>query len=76
MPYLILEILWPARRRGLVDYMIRTFGFRCYYIAGFDLEHLVQDDGRYRPGEWNFLFCRDRPEVLREKIGAGPLRVS
>jgi FkbM family methyltransferase len=76
MPFLILEILGPARRRGLVDHLIRRFGFHCYYIDGLVLEHLGEDDGRYHPGEWNFLFCRDDPERLRERIEPGPLRVA
>jgi hypothetical protein len=76
MPYLILEILGPARRRGLVDHLIRTFGFRCYYINGLRLEPLAAEDHRYTPGEWNFLFCRDSPTQLREKIAGSPLDVA
>jgi FkbM family methyltransferase len=76
LPYLILEILGPARRRGLIDHLIQTFGFRCYYINGLTLELVKAEDGRYSPGEWNFLFCRDDPAQLREKIGRSPLQVS
>lgn len=76
MPYLILEILGPARNRGLVDHLIRTFGFRCYYIDGLVLEPMEAEDRRYTPGEWNFLFCRDTPEQLSDRIGPSPLRVA
>jgi FkbM family methyltransferase len=76
LPYLILEILYPARKRGLVDHLIRTFGFRCYYINGLTLEPMEAEDHRYSPGEWNFLFCRDSPAQLREKIGRSPLQVA
>jgi FkbM family methyltransferase len=76
MPYLILEILGPARSRGLIDHLIQTFGFRCYYINGVTLEHMSADDQRYNPGEWNFLFCRESPEHLRERIGDSPLHVA
>lgn len=76
LPYLILEILGPARRRGLVDHLIRSFALRCYYINGLTLEPMEAEDGRYSPGEWNFLFCRDSPAQLREKIGRSALRVA
>ncbi|MEX2223306.1 MAG: FkbM family methyltransferase [Candidatus Rokuibacteriota bacterium] len=76
MPYLILEILGPARHRGLVDHLIRTFGFRCYYINGLTLEAMEAEDRRYTSGEWNFLFCRDSPDQLREKIGRSRLQVA
>ena len=76
MPYLILEILGPARHRGLIDHLIRGFGFRCYYINGLTLELMEADDHRYSSGEWNFLFCRDSPAQLRQKIGPSPLQVA
>jgi FkbM family methyltransferase len=75
LPYLIFEILGPARRRGLIDHLIQSFGFRCYYINGLTLEPMEADDLRYNPGEWNFLFSRDSPAQLREKIGPSPLQV-
>jgi FkbM family methyltransferase len=75
MPYLILEILGGARKRGLLDHLIGAFGFHCYYINGLQLEPMAAEDHRYNPGEWNFLFCRDSPEQLRAKLGPGPLEV-
>ncbi len=73
--HLILEILEPARKRGLSNHLIQVCGFEGYYINGLTLEYMAAEDWRYIPGEWNWLFCRESPGRLREKLGRSPFRV-
>lgn len=73
--YLIIELLGPARERGIVNRLIHEYGFSCYYINHLNLEHVDSDDGRYTHPEFNWLFCHDSPEQLKRLLRGTPMKV-
>ncbi|MBK6390601.1 MAG: FkbM family methyltransferase [Saprospiraceae bacterium] len=66
--FLVMEVLGPARQEGFINYMISDLALQSYYINENKIEHVLQEDMRYTPGEYNWLFCRYTPEALKEKL--------
>jgi FkbM family methyltransferase len=67
-PAVVMEMLEPSRRAGLVEAVATRFGYDVYYIAGRELRGKSGDDGDYVHGEYNWLFTRIRPEQLAERV--------
>lgn len=63
--FLIMEVLGPARKSGFINYMIRESKWNAYYINKYKIEFVVEEDMRYTPDEYNWLFCRENPAALR-----------
>jgi FkbM family methyltransferase len=66
--FLVIEVLGPARQSGFINYMISERKMEAYYINGPRVEHVPQEDMRYTKGEYNWLFCRHKADVLRKKL--------
>ena len=66
--YLIIEILGPAIKRGFPQKMIREGNFQAYYINDYDLEHSASGEFTYVDPFYNWLFCKDSPTSLRNKL--------
>jgi methyltransferase FkbM-like protein len=66
--YLIIEVLGPAHQHHFVRNVIARTGFQAYYINDYRLE--PSDDGgfTYQAPEYNWLFCRERPDALQAKL--------
>jgi methyltransferase FkbM-like protein len=73
--YLIMEVLGDACARGFVSAMMRRGRFHAYYINDYSLEHSLDGSFTYRAPEYNWLFCRETPDELRQKIGQSALSV-
>lgn len=65
--YLIMEVLGPAIDNKFIEYTIEI-GYSAYYINDYSLEHSVNGNFEYREPQYNWLFCHDLPEQLREKL--------
>jgi FkbM family methyltransferase len=66
--YLIIEILGPAVQRGFVRDLKQHFGMASYYINEYSLEHSPDGTFRYVSPQYNWLFCRQHPAVLRDLL--------
>jgi FkbM family methyltransferase len=73
--YLIIEVLGPANARGFVKTMMARGGFRAYYVNDYTLEPSADGTFTYREPEFNWLFCRETPDELAQKLAGSPLRV-
>ncbi|MEZ4959819.1 MAG: FkbM family methyltransferase [Saprospiraceae bacterium] len=73
--FLLIEFLEKARKEKLADLLTQQFGLNAYYINDFTLEFMDHEDGRYAPGEYNFLFCRHTPEALSSLVGGSRFTV-
>lgn len=73
--FLIMEILGPAIQAGFVQRLMRTWKFQAYYINDLTLEHTQDGAFTYRDGQFNWLFCRESPDELRQLIRGSPLSV-
>ena len=73
--FLIIEFLEKARKSKLADQITDQFGMNAYYINDFKLEYMPREDGRYTAPEYNFLFCRHKPEALRKLVAGSPFSV-
>lgn len=63
--YLLIELLENARKNKFIDKMIDK-GWQAYYLNDYRIEAVSQEDGRYTPPEYNWLFCKEKPEELRK----------
>jgi FkbM family methyltransferase len=72
---LIIEILGPAHRRGLVQAVMARTGWHAYYINDRELEPSVDGTFVYRDPEYNWCFCRHAPAELAKRLDGTPLRV-
>jgi FkbM family methyltransferase len=63
--YLIIELLQNARKNNFVDKMIAK-GWNAYYLNDYRVEFVSKEDGRYTPPEYNWLFCKEKPEELKK----------
>jgi FkbM family methyltransferase len=75
LAFLIIEVLGPAIQAGFVQQLIKTWRFHAYYINDLTLEHARDGAFTYRAGQFNWLFCRESPEQLRDLVRGSPLRV-
>jgi FkbM family methyltransferase len=66
--YLIIEVLGPAHQRHFVRDVIARTGFQAYYINDYRLEPSADGAFTYRAPEYNWLFCRERPDALQAKL--------
>jgi len=66
--YLIIEILGPAFKEEYVQIIIRDFGFHAYYINDFTLEHFAPGQFKGARCQYNWLFCRQSPDALRNLL--------
>jgi FkbM family methyltransferase len=66
--FLVIEVLGPARQSGFINYMIQELKLNAYYINENKIEQVLKEDMRYTKGEYNWLFCRYNPEILKEKL--------
>ena len=74
--YLVLEVLAPAIRAGLVNEVKRRFGLEAYYINDYSLEWSPTGAFRCTPPQLNWLFCRLAPEALAQRLRGTRLRVT
>lgn len=74
--YLLIEVLGPARQSGFVNYLIKEFQFHAYYINKESIEYVKEEDMRYTAGEYNWLFCRNHPSELKQKLAGSIFTVS
>jgi hypothetical protein len=72
---LVMEVLGPAAKSGFVRRMISEHGFQAYYINDFDLEHSLDGSFVYSAPQYNWLFCRHAPTVLRRLLAGTRFRV-
>jgi FkbM family methyltransferase len=75
-PDLIIELLGDARQSGMIKKLCDQFGYHAYFIRGLQIEHVVQDDGRDSPAEYNWLFSRSDPATLTQRLRGTNLVVS
>ena len=75
LAFLIIEVLGPAIHAGFVQRLMSTWKFHAYYINDLTLEHTQDGSFTYRDGQFNWLFCRERPDQLRELIRGSSLCV-
>jgi FkbM family methyltransferase len=73
--YLIMEVLGPARQSGFINYVINDLQLKAYYIDNEKIEYVAAEDMRYTKGEYNWLFCRQRPEELSQKLSGSIFKV-
>lgn len=73
--YLVMEVLGPARQSGFINYTINDLKLQAYYINKNRIEHVKQEDMRYNEGEFNWLFCKQAPAALREKLAGSVFEV-
>lgn len=73
--YLVMEVLGPARQSGFINYTINDLKLQAYYINKNKLEHAKQEDMRYTEGEYNWLFCKQSPAELRQKLSGSIFEV-
>ena len=64
LKYLIIELLENARKNKFIDKMIEK-GWNAYYLNDYRIEHVNKEDGRYTSPEYNWLFCKENPNELR-----------
>jgi FkbM family methyltransferase len=68
LKFLIIEILGPAIARGFPARMISEGKFHAYYINDYCLEHSPSGSFTYVAPFYNWLFCRETPARLRDKL--------
>lgn len=73
--YLVMEVLGPARQSGFINYVINDLGFKAYYINEAKIEYVQKEDMRYTAGEFNWLFCKQTPDVLAQKLAGSIFKV-
>jgi FkbM family methyltransferase len=73
--YLIMEVLGPAHAQGFVPALMARSGFHAYYIAGLQLQPSRNGEFTYRPPDYNWLFCRETPGELAERLRGTALTV-
>jgi FkbM family methyltransferase len=73
--YLVMEVLGPARQTGFIDYVIGVLNFKAYYVNETKIEYVQREDMRYTAGEFNWLFCRQTPAELSEKLLGSQFKV-
>jgi len=74
--YLIMEVLSRAREKQLIQRMIHDFNFHAYYINDYQLEYTSDGRFEYIDGQYNWLFCREEPDVLKAKLKNSRMRVA
>jgi FkbM family methyltransferase len=74
--YLIMEVLKSAHDNGFVRQVITDYGFHAYYINDFRLEYSRDGSFIYHPPEYNWLFCRETPAQLRNRLMSSAFSVS
>lgn len=73
--YLIIEILGPAVSRGFPSKVIREGNLQAYYINDYKLEYSPFGNFSYVAPFYNWLFCRESPTALRNKLIGTKFRV-
>ena len=73
--YLIMEVLGPAHAQGFVPALVARSGFHAYYIHGLQLEPSRNGEFTYRAPDYNWLFCREHPRALAERLRGTALTV-
>jgi|GEM_PF-1317144 len=73
--YLIIEVLSAAHQNRFVQKMISKYKFYAYYINDYSLEYSPNGNFDYVSPQYNWLFCREKPEELRARLGKSRLRV-
>ncbi|MBY0371336.1 FkbM family methyltransferase [bacterium] len=66
--YLVVEVLLPAHKQGFINATRQASGMHAYYIKDFTLEHSADGTFHYQAPEHNWLFARETPEQLRQKL--------
>jgi FkbM family methyltransferase len=75
LSFLIIEILGPAIGRSLPTRVIKEGKVHGYYINDYCLEHSVAGEFRYVAPFYNWLFCKENPTALRDKLIQTSFRV-
>lgn len=73
--WLIMEIIGPEAEAKLPAQIIRDTGWTAYYICDYSLVHAPGGRFEYIPPFWNWLFCRESPEVLGRRIAGTKFEV-
>jgi len=74
--YLIMEVLGRAHKKRFVQRMIHDFKFHAYYINDYTLEYAPEGQFQYISPQYNWLFCREDPDVLKVKLKNSRMRVA
>ena len=74
--YLVLEVLLPSEKNGLIKTACDRGGFEPYYLCDLNLIHCPQGVYPYHPPHVNWLLCRLKPHELAEKLRYTRLRVT
>jgi FkbM family methyltransferase len=72
---LIIEVLGPAVKAGFIQKMIFDLGFVAYYINDFTLEHSPDGSFVYSSPQYNWLFCRRKPEEMKALLSGAKFGV-
>lgn len=73
--YLVMEVLGPARQSGFINFTINDLKLQAYYINKNKIEHAKSEDMRYTEGEYNWLFCKQTPAEVRQKLSGSIFEV-
>ncbi len=73
--YLIIEMLGPAIKAGLVARAESHFSMNAYYIDHFSLHRSPGGAHTYAPGQFNWLFAKENPAQLRKRLVGSRLTV-
>lgn len=65
--YLIMEVLMEAVQKKFIMQMRERFGWEAYYINDFLLQHSADGTFEYNHPQYNWLFCRLKPDELGKK---------
>lgn len=70
--YLVIEILGPAVSIGFPARAARELGMHAYYVDELRLNHSPEGRFSYVPDQLNWLFAREGPDLLRQRLaGSG-----
>lgn len=68
--HLIIELLQDSINQQFPQLLIERYGYHAYYINHFQLEHSVNGEYQYVSPYYNWLFSKDAPSILKEKINS------
>jgi hypothetical protein len=66
--FLLIELLEPAIRSGIVSRLIHEWGVQAYYINDHSLEHSTDGSFEYTAPQYNWLFCKLDPHQLAARL--------
>ena len=74
--WLIMEIIAPEAHARLIDQILATPGWSCYYIRGYELVRVRSSDERpHRDYLFDWLFCPATPDQLGQVLRGTRFRI-